>query len=48
MNGDDPLIMEDMSFIDKFIERFSDETETIWGVSTNSSNDVTSDLYQIN
>lgn len=40
MNGDDPLVMEDMSFIDKFIERFSDETETIWGVSTNSSNDV--------
>lgn len=39
-DNNDPLMMEDTSIINGFIERFSDDTETIWGISTNSSDGI--------
>lgn len=40
MDNNNPLMMEDISIINQFMEQLSDDTETIWGVSTNSSDGV--------
>ena len=37
MDGQNPLMMEDMGIIHEFMGVFIDDTEAIWGVSTNPS-----------
>lgn len=35
MDGENPLMMEDVDIIHEFMGVFADDTEAIWGVSTN-------------